>query len=610
MTNPPKRPLAHDDDSWGKLASDLFGIEFGVDDELDLPDPDELNESIPAAATLPQEEPIIDTPSVTDLPAPASPVPARRKKVIDDAFGSDLFDSDIEEEAEEFEAVAEVREVSPARPEPAPRASQKASVTKETTSRVETTSSELDEDELEDVPSTDEFPMTIAEQGDDYWDALESWNWDEPQGKSRDSRPKDLLKTLEAEVARNSRQARELADPHAAEKRGRRSASRDTGGESERSGRPSSSAASGDRRSERKAGTREGTPHERRPRSAEAHSGAADSSSGGPRSKAPRDDSYPPSSQPRQRRVAEERLPTTERAAYQSANDDEFGSGLSESAGTSERSPSRRPPRPVSQPRRPVPLDALAEDDELDDVTEIDDVAFVAESSENSEEGEVRRRRRRRRRRRPGNRPGETSRDPLVAEEFGTDSDELEEHLEDSRTLDPDEPELELSERERPAPRTEKNSADKPVRDRSRRDRSPRRTADERTDRPARPPRAESARSESPRVKKENDPVIGDRDNEFVDEPRHRSRRPVSDENYTERSPRDLEVPPSRRPVAAVSQTVDEASQDPVTPANYDDIPTWEEAIGMLVKTPASTEGDRSSRPRRDDHRRGDRYRS
>lgn len=80
MTNPPKRPLAHDDDSWGKLASDLFGIEFGVDDELDLPDPDELNESIPAAATLPQEEPIIDTPSVTDLPAPASPVPARRKK--------------------------------------------------------------------------------------------------------------------------------------------------------------------------------------------------------------------------------------------------------------------------------------------------------------------------------------------------------------------------------------------------------------------------------------------------------------------------------------------------------------------------------------------------
>ncbi|MBA4030219.1 MAG: hypothetical protein C0478_04905 [Planctomyces sp.] len=83
----------------------------------------------------------------------------------------------------------------------------------------------------------------------------------------------------------------------------------------------------------------------------------------------------------------------------------------------------------------------------------------------------------------------------------------------------------------------------------------------------------------------------------------------MTDENYSERHPRDLEVPPSRRPTPVASTVTEDSSADPITPANYDDIPTWEEAIGMLVKTPPGG-GDRGSRPpRRDDNRRDDRPR-
>jgi hypothetical protein len=38
MANPAQRGSAPDDDSWGKIASDLFGIQFNDDDDFELPD--------------------------------------------------------------------------------------------------------------------------------------------------------------------------------------------------------------------------------------------------------------------------------------------------------------------------------------------------------------------------------------------------------------------------------------------------------------------------------------------------------------------------------------------------------------------------------------------
>ena len=39
MANPAQRGSTPDDDSWGKIASDLFGIQFH-DDDFELPDDD------------------------------------------------------------------------------------------------------------------------------------------------------------------------------------------------------------------------------------------------------------------------------------------------------------------------------------------------------------------------------------------------------------------------------------------------------------------------------------------------------------------------------------------------------------------------------------------
>ena len=105
MANTPKPGSNPDDDSWGKIASDLFGIQFNDDDDFELPDDDAPVKSQPVAQ------------------ASSEPVASRS---LEETF----------EAAESEDAAAE--------PEP-----------------VKKSSAAGDEDH------------------DEFWDILESWNWDE-----------------------------------------------------------------------------------------------------------------------------------------------------------------------------------------------------------------------------------------------------------------------------------------------------------------------------------------------------------------------------------------------------------------------------------------------
>ncbi len=65
-------PKDKDDDSWGKLASDLFGIQFGgTDDDFDLPDEESSLAEIPKVAPTPESSAAINkTPTPTTESAP------------------------------------------------------------------------------------------------------------------------------------------------------------------------------------------------------------------------------------------------------------------------------------------------------------------------------------------------------------------------------------------------------------------------------------------------------------------------------------------------------------------------------------------------------------
>ena len=56
MSNSSQRSSHSDDDSWGKIASDLFGIQFNEDDDFELPDDDS-----PAAKPQPVD-PVVPAP--------------------------------------------------------------------------------------------------------------------------------------------------------------------------------------------------------------------------------------------------------------------------------------------------------------------------------------------------------------------------------------------------------------------------------------------------------------------------------------------------------------------------------------------------------------------
>ena len=113
MANPSQHGSGPDDDSWGKIASDLFGIQFNDADDFELPDDD--------APAKPQPAPPVSSGPVaiqlTDEPHPA----AEPENTVED-------------------------------PEPA--------------------------------------KTTVAgnEDHDEFWDILESWNWDE--NKKEASKPR------------------------------------------------------------------------------------------------------------------------------------------------------------------------------------------------------------------------------------------------------------------------------------------------------------------------------------------------------------------------------------------------------------------------------------
>jgi ribonuclease E len=118
MTGPQNRG---EDDSWGKLANELLGINLGAEEDLDLSD---------------LEPPPLEAPPPAPQPAATPAAEAIDLSEMD-------FEADVEEEEEEKPIVAAAAEVEPAI-------------------------------EGEEVASE---PAATAE-ADDFWDVLESWDWE------------------------------------------------------------------------------------------------------------------------------------------------------------------------------------------------------------------------------------------------------------------------------------------------------------------------------------------------------------------------------------------------------------------------------------------------
>lgn len=120
-----RQPGKDDDDSWGKLASDLFGIQFDDEAEFDLPDEDEAPVKPVAVSAA---APVAAAPFVEDLDADFDD---------DDDDEDDLDDEDDDDD------------------------------------------DELEEDEDEVAEAVAESALAEREP-DDFWDALAEWDWDEP----------------------------------------------------------------------------------------------------------------------------------------------------------------------------------------------------------------------------------------------------------------------------------------------------------------------------------------------------------------------------------------------------------------------------------------------
>lgn len=135
--------LPRDDDSWGKLASDLFGINLSADD-LDLSD--------------------IEPPPPPVAPAPhaAPPQPVAAASKVDEI---DLADMDFDADDADFDDDEEDEDEIAAPPAAAP---------------ITASSMSDDDDDEEDDDDDDEEASTESQPdgGDDFWDALESWDWE------------------------------------------------------------------------------------------------------------------------------------------------------------------------------------------------------------------------------------------------------------------------------------------------------------------------------------------------------------------------------------------------------------------------------------------------
>jgi len=559
MANPAQRGSAPDDDSWGKIASDLFGIQFNDDDDFELPD---------------DEAPV-----------------AEPRPVTSDSGASATVAAFIEESNSE----AGFEETEAAISEPA---------------------------EAEKKPS-----VAGNEDHDEFWDILESWNWDESAKPSPTSRrteePQGRRGRSETSGSESRRTQRE--DPPRREPAPRRDepARREepprrvelprtevTRSESPHSEPTRSQTPRGEEPPRRDEKRREQTERPRRRPIEAVEETVSASDDDGPKSQPVREESRrerPPRSEqpPRARRVPSDRPATDRPAAERPATErppsakrpqterrperaadrprtreassqfvgNDFGSGVDEPIETPRpRQPQtlrQRDDKPTAPPRKPATARKSEPEDDFegdlfltDSDDEFVDEANLVESDESaieSEEGENGPPRRRRRRRRRGRGRATSDSASVSADLESDDSGDIDE------PVPFDDAEEEMGDVE---------SADEGTESEEEREvRRPRRRRRRRGRRPETPVAAEN---EAEDLEDESGPDYED------DEEERDEIEGIESESDSEESDEEI-----------------------VLPVSYEGIPTWEEAISYLVIVPP-TESRGSYRGRQEGHRRDD----
>lgn len=547
MANQPPRSggsTNKDDDSWGKLASDLFGIQFGGapdddDDDFDLTD-DEPAVTVPVVAAptglaavepVPQasiEEPDLSFPEDDDVVAPPVRKPERK----------------IE-------------------PKPVKRAESIVAAAPKT--------DDEEEEEVEEVETADVRGDKRDESEKDIWDLLETWNWDEP------NRDASRVRSADDSQSSGSRPSggRPSGGGRGDDRGPRRERSRDRGADrsADRPARPRDTEAAAAKEIP-PAGEVRPARREDRPRRAESadrdRQRTERPGSERPAGERPASERPAPERRPARSPDDSERRPPArqaERPVSAGRSDDDFASGIDESAARA-KPPVERPRRPAPPARRPPAprvLEAVEESDEFegdlfvepetDEVKgDAGDLGADAPAVGNEEP------RRRRRRRRRGGRP---------RREDGTresaDPDELAEAAESDESSDDEfasvAPGAATEDSADEDSADEESNGDREARPPRRRRRRVRRRPDEAAARPA--VAADDARE-----------IDDSEESDEADEVAVTNIEPSDDERFED----DEEAP---------------------VPVSYEGIPSWEEAISYLQRRP------RESRPRGEGSPRG-----
>ncbi|WP_373651936.1 hypothetical protein [Schlesneria sp. DSM 10557] len=539
MANPAQRGSTPDDDSWGKIASDLFGIQFNDDDDFELPD---------------DEAPVAESHSAAAV------------------TGSSLSSS-----AAEMETVAEAG-----------------------FDEVEETAQEVVEtDKKSTVPGNEDH--------DEFWDILESWNWDESE-KTPPARRTDESQGRRSRQESGSSEPRrgqrdEPARRESASRReepARRSETPRRAAEPTRAESPRPEVARGEEAPRREERRREQPERPRRRNLEGVEETIADDDNDLPkvreesrRERPPRTEQPPkprraaPADRPAAERAVPERpaaakRPQAERRPQRPAENvktretaseyvgNDFGSGVEDAVETP-RPKQARPvrkredkvaPPPARRPvatRRPEPEDDFEGDLFLSDSDdEFIDEAVTSEpeesvfDSDDGESGPPRRRRRRRRRR------GRSASD-LASVPADLEADDSCDADEPAAYDDADE---ELTEVEATDEVQEPEEEEREVR------------------RPRRRRRRRGRRSDIPAASElESEDLEEEVSEEFSDEEHGDEIQSVDRDSESE-----------------------DADEEVVLPVSYEGIPTWEEAISYLVIVPP-TESRGSYRGRHDSRR-------
>lgn len=402
MANQPPRSGASkekDDDSWGKLASDLFGIQFGKtdDDDFDLPD-----EEASPVATPSETKP---TPTLADVVPVAESAKVHSEEEPDVSF------------PEEDDIPAPVVK-------PKPRAEVKVQA-----------------EPVDDVDDDEPVPTSGAQidSEKDIWNLLESWNWDEqPRETSRHTSDQDSRASgRRSQGGRSSSQRRPEGDTR-----------RERGGDrgSDRPARPAEGAS---------VPTSE-EPREPRPRREERprRSDAPD------RDRARSERS--PESRPVRAEGHERRPQRSEPPKESNAGSDDFATGINDEAVRPQPARERSRPaprRPSPPPKASAPEDDFDSDlfAELDaiqaDESTVESTPAGEASDEDAADGEEPRRRRRRRRRGPRNRQEEGTLSDVIPEDALESTEVVESGEDDAGSMAPGESTEESSADEDRGPR-------------------------------------------------------------------------------------------------------------------------------------------------------------